>query len=159
MYEIYGIYHATYHKIIYVGQTSRTSQARFAEHLRYAYASNSDIRLYSYMRQFSLFEFGYYILETVQTRQEADEAEKKWIAFYNTYLDGYNSTLGGAGSATINDMNKSAIYNDYMNYTDINTLGKRYSISNSQIINVIKQQTGWRKVPNRLKPPPWQIVI
>lgn len=48
------------------------------------------------MRKYSTSKSDFSIIEeNIETRKEADEREKFWIQEYNSYYNGYNSTLGG----------------------------------------------------------------
>lgn len=49
------------------------------------------------MRKYGIENFHIEQIEEVANDQ-LNEREKYWISYYNTYFDGYNSTLGGDGS-------------------------------------------------------------
>jgi hypothetical protein len=49
------------------------------------------------MRKYGIENFHIEQIEEVANDQ-LNEREKYWISYYNTYFDGYNSTLGGEGS-------------------------------------------------------------
>ena len=80
---------------IYVGQTIKTVEKRFQQHKN---NSNKDyfsqIVLYQAFRKYGIDNF---ICETIEEveNEKLDEREKYWIEYYNSYLEGYNSTLGG----------------------------------------------------------------
>lgn len=89
----------------YIGITKRRLKDRIIGHKSCAYNPNS----HSYntpfkqaIRKYSLENFSFTVLETVNTVEEANEREKFYIKKFNTYCYqkeslGYNATLGGEG--------------------------------------------------------------
>lgn len=84
---------------LYIGQTSTSISARWSNHKQKSKEKNT--HLYLAMRKYGIDKFHIEELEEVPNEQ-LDEREKYWIAFYNTYYNGYNSTLGGEGAVKSN---------------------------------------------------------
>ena len=92
MAEIYKITN-TLNGEVYIGQTQHTTEIRFKSHLQ-AYYGNKESVLYRAFDKYGLENF------TVETLEECeidhlDEREAYWIKQYNSFNQGYNSTLGG----------------------------------------------------------------
>ena len=79
---------------IYIGKTERTVEQRYAEHCKNAIHKYFDYPLYRAMNKYGLENFS---VETIEETNSPNEREVYWINFYNSYYDGYNSTLGGEG--------------------------------------------------------------
>lgn len=80
---------------IYIGQTIKTVEKRFNQHKNnYIKPYFSQIVLYKAMKKYGIDNFSCEEIEEVENKQ-LDEREKYWIKHYNSYYDGYNSTIGG----------------------------------------------------------------
>lgn len=95
-----GIYKIT-NKIsghAYVGQ-SNNIERRFWQHVKYAESLNEEYNnaLYAAMRTYGTDKFIFEVLEEVTNEEELNAREIYWIAYYDTYKNGYNETLGGDG--------------------------------------------------------------
>lgn len=92
---IYKITNITNNKC-YIGKTERTIQERWNEHLRHI-QSLSHLPLYRALAKYGINNF---IIEPIEECDNLvlDEAEIKWIKYYNSYGEnGYNCTGGGEG--------------------------------------------------------------
>lgn len=83
----------------YVGQTAKTVEYRFQEHVREAKrALRGEKRAFPYFHRMLLYygidKFQVEVLEKV-TEELADSREMFWIDYYDSYYKGYNSTKGG----------------------------------------------------------------
>ena len=80
---------------VYIGQTVKTVQKRFTQHKN---NSNKDyfsqIVLYKAFNKYGFENFCCEEIEEVPNHL-LDEREKYWIEYYDSYFNGYNSTLGG----------------------------------------------------------------
>lgn len=85
----------------YIGQACNL-QRRYKNHL-YAFKSNKiDNLLYRAFHKYSIENFEYKVLQTIEEQLDAselknklDKLEKHYIKKYNSYNNGYNQTLGG----------------------------------------------------------------
>lgn len=80
---------------LYIGQTICPLQQRWSKHKQDSKQRES--HLYLAMRKYGIDKFHIEQIEEVPDNK-LNEREVYWIAYYNSYYDGYNSTLGGDGS-------------------------------------------------------------
>ena len=95
---IYRIYNIDTNES-YIGQTAKTIDYRFKEHIREAKRSfRGEKRDFSFFHRALLYygieQFKIEILEEV-SKELADTREMYWIEYYDSYYSGYNSTKGG----------------------------------------------------------------
>jgi group I intron endonuclease len=79
----------------YIGLSTNIEE-RFKKHRQ----SQGDKVLYSAFEKYGIENFDFSILELCSI-DELGEREKYWIAYYDTYYNGYNATLGGEGNCKI----------------------------------------------------------
>lgn len=80
----------------YIGQ-SINLEKRKKEHEHNCFNPNYcnyDSKFYRALRKYGLENFDYEVLENC-TKEQLNEREVYWIFYFNSYQDGYNSTLGG----------------------------------------------------------------
>lgn len=79
---------------VYIGQTNDFT-ARRNQHLSDA-KMNVDYKIYRAMRKYNTTKDDFEIIESnIDSQDLANEREIHWIAFYDSYHNGYNSTPGG----------------------------------------------------------------
>ena len=78
---------------VYVGQTTRTIELRWKEHLRHCELNNGQI-LGRAILKYGAKNFSISQLEECDD-SKLDERERFWIEYYDSYTNGYNATLGG----------------------------------------------------------------
>lgn len=86
---------------IYIGQTSRTIEQRYKEHLNEAFKYNNSKPLYQAMRKHGAQNFKIECLETV-TIDKLNEREIYYIKLFNSIAilgHGYNLNYGGEGNS------------------------------------------------------------
>ena len=87
---------------VYIGQTIKSVQKRFTQHKNNSNKSYfSQIALYKAFNKYGIDNFSYEEVEEI-SNDKLDEREKYWIEYYNSYFDGYNSTLGGRSNQLYN---------------------------------------------------------
>ena len=80
---------------IYIGQTVKTVAKRFQQHKNNSNKPYfSQIVLYKAFNKYGIENFKCETIEEVENKK-LDEREKYWIEYYDSYFNGYNSTLGG----------------------------------------------------------------
>lgn len=85
----------TLNKKVYIGQTSHFYEIRFAEHKRNCkYEYFKHLKLYRAFNKYGIENFNFDVIEEVDNNK-LDEREIYWIEYYDSYYEGYNSTLGG----------------------------------------------------------------
>lgn len=82
---------------IYIGQTIRTLKERWEQHITDSH-NKKDItnHFHNAIRKYGAQSFNPIILEECDN-DLLNEREKYWINYYDSYNNGYNSTLGGNG--------------------------------------------------------------
>ena len=85
---------------VYVGQTTQTINIRFTNH-KMASRTGEDTKFYRAMRKYGEENFYPELLEQVEI-EDLNDRERYWIKYYNSYYNGYNSTLGGDQPYRIN---------------------------------------------------------
>lgn len=83
---------------LYIGQTIYTLKDRFRRH--FYDAQKSDAKIYRAMKKHGFENFFISLIEEVDD-ELLDEREIYWIAHFDSYKHGYNSTIGGLGNACI----------------------------------------------------------
>ena len=79
----------------YIGQTVKNPEKRFQQHRNnYTKSYFSQIVLYKAFNKYGIENFIFEVIEEVENNK-LDEKEKYWIEYYDSYFNGYNSTLGG----------------------------------------------------------------
>ena len=77
----------------YIGQSIQLSN-RYEKHLIEAKSDRRQSKWYKALREFGIENFDYNIIEECQPA-ELNMREIYWIAYYDSYKNGYNSTPGG----------------------------------------------------------------
>lgn len=82
----------------YIGQTVRTVQERWHQHISQAYRYSDNCYLHNAIRKYGKDNFIITTIEEIENINILDDREIYWIQYYNTYApNGYNLTLGGNG--------------------------------------------------------------
>lgn len=100
--EVYGIiYKATHIKSgkVYIGQTTKTLEHRRKQHIKNMYRRHGKFQCA--LRKYGEDAFTWDIIDTATEKDELDEKEKYWIAFYDSINTGYNMTEGGDGTSGV----------------------------------------------------------
>lgn len=118
---------------IYIGKTDFPIEKRFQEHCRDAFRDKYQHRpLYSAMRKYGK-EF--FHIELVEETEFPEEREIYWIAFYNTYINGYNATFGGDGKHLYDHQ---AILAKLQTYPYACDVAKEFGCSKDIVYNIAK---------------------
>ena len=99
----YGVVYLVIHEItdkVYVGQTKTTLTKRKWTHL---HRPGLNDYFHRSLRKYGEDSFTWHVLAEVQSKQEADNLERLWIAVLNSRdkASGYNLTAGGDGSVGV----------------------------------------------------------
>ena len=78
--------------LVYIGQ-SINIEKRWQKHRQ----AKTEMAIHKAIRKYGIENFTFSILEECSSN-ELNEKEKCWISYYNSYKNGYNSTMGGEGS-------------------------------------------------------------
>lgn len=89
--------------------------------------------IFKYSKQNFTFE----IIEKVP-QKDLNDREKYWIAFYNSYKNGYNETPGGqGGNKPFKDLDTGAIIDAYISGKSLRTIGKLFNVDKYTIKQVL----------------------
>lgn len=91
----------------YIGQTIKTLKERMYDH-KYD-AKYRDFTFYQAIRKYGWKNFEWSVLEEVSSIEELNKQEGYWIGYYDTYCNGYNSTLGGEYNPMHNEENRKKV--------------------------------------------------
>lgn len=113
----------------YIGQTSRSVDVRWAEHVREAFkASHAYFSIIHYaIKEYGVDAFSVEVLEKCDD-ELLDEREQYWIKYYHTYGEGYNITRGGQGKIRSDNEEILKLWNEGLALVEI-----------SQKLNLSKQ--------------------
>ena len=79
----------------YVGQTKQSLNVRINGHVYDAKKGEHDYKFYRAIRKYGIENINFIVIDVVDGRDEANEAEIKYVAEFDTYHNGYNCTEGG----------------------------------------------------------------
>lgn len=86
---------------VYIGQTSRTIEERWKEHLlSYQDEAKKHYKLYAAMNKYGIDSFSIGKIEQCDL-EKLNEREQYWINRFDSYINGYNMTIGGDGIQTV----------------------------------------------------------
>ena len=134
---IYKIENQINHKV-YIGQTIKSLNKRFSQHKNnYTKPYFSQIHLYRAFKKYGIENFSFEKIEQVND-EDLDEREKYWIAYYNSYENGYNSTLGGR-DIELYKWDYEQIKKLYDEYRSARKVAKIIGCDHSTIDNIINK--------------------
>lgn len=129
---------------VYIGKTLRTIKQRWKEHISDAYYEHDRAfrtHFHSAIRKYGEEHFNIQILEEVD-KEFLSEREQFWINKYNSYEEGYNSTIGGEG----------AIKYDYQQFLDLweqgyttDDIANEFNCAVSTVYNALCSFPEWSK--------------
>ena len=127
---------------VYIGKTIRTLPVRWREHLSdYKEIQEIDNRpLYSSMLKYGVNHFIIYEVEECPD-ELLNEREKFWIAFYDSYENGYNATKGGDGGVGRPHRPKeleTKIISRYLEVKSCYKVGEEFGYSRWTIAEILK---------------------
>ena len=100
---------------IYIGKTHISVEQRFKEHRAESNQSRSfDRPLYRAFRKYGVNNFIIDVIEQVDD-MDADIRERYWIEEMNSYVSGYNATLGGDGKLLCDYDKIAMVYKELQN--------------------------------------------
>lgn len=121
---------------IYIGKTNLSSiEERFKEHCYEHDKFHSEKRpLYSAMKKYGIENFQIHLLEECSP-EKASEREQFWIEYYQSYISGYNATIGGDGRQ-LYDYN--LLIEDYLSGLSMAQIAKKYACTPETVSNALR---------------------
>lgn len=88
---------------VYIGQTTRTVETRFQEHLHNCtQKAKATIHLYGAMKLYGKEKFKVETIDSAESQEELNKKEIYWINFYDSIATGYNMIPGGSEENPMN---------------------------------------------------------
>lgn len=123
---------------VYIGQTTKTPQERFKIHVKDSKREDKtsrDYHIYRAMKKYGIENF--YVEEIEECEiEELDEKEIYYIALYDAYYNGYNSTLGGGGRRIV-ELDEDMVIAKYNTYKSISKIARELGHSTSTIRTIL----------------------
>ena len=123
---------------IYIGQTIKTVQKRFTQH-----KNNSNKEYFSQIvlyKAFNKYGIENFICEEIEEvpNDKLDERERYWINYYDSYFNGYNSTLGGRATQLYN-WDVDDIIEKYLSLKSARAVAKVIGCDHSTIDRILNE--------------------
>ena len=126
---------------IYIGKTESTVDDRWKSHCRAAFLkSHGDYNFpfHRAIRKYGMENFIIEIIDNEENPEQLKEKERYWINFYNSYYDGYNSTLGGDGNCRYD-------YDEIVNYylqngNSVSSTCQKFKIYDQVVYSALKSK-------------------
>lgn len=120
----------------YIGQTIKSIEKRFSQHKNnYTKPYFEHLALYKAFRKYGIENFTFEPIEEIDN-EKLDEREIYWIKEYNSYYNGYNSTLGGR-LIQLYDWDIDQIINLYMELKSARKVAEKLGCDHSTIDNLL----------------------
>ena len=138
---------------VYIGQTIKTVQKRCTEH-----KNNSNKEYFSQIvlyKAFNKYGIENFICEEIEEvpNDKLDEREKYWIEYYDSYFNGYNSTLGGRTTQLYN-WDTDDIIEKYMILKSARAVAKEIGCDHSTIDRILNENGVKRFTPSQQQSKP-----
>lgn len=138
---------------VYIGQTIKTVQKRFTQH-----KNNSNKEYFSQIvlyKAFNKYGIENFICEEIEEvpNEKLDEREKYWIEYYDSYFNGYNSTLGGRTTQLYN-WDTDDIIEKYMILKSARAVAKEIGCDHSTIDRILNENGVKRFTPSQQQSKP-----
>ena len=138
---------------VYIGQTIKTVQKRFTQH-----KNNSNKEYFSQIvlyKAFNKYGIENFICEEIEEvpNDKLDEREKYWIEYYDSYFNGYNSTLGGRTTQLYN-WDTDDIIEKYMILKSARAVAKENGCDHSTIDRILNENGVKRFTPSQQQSKP-----
>lgn len=134
---------------VYIGQSCQTLEKRKHQHLSRAMTNyDPNNHFHNAIRKYGFQDFVFQVIEdNIISDEVLNEREKYWIEYYNSYYDGYNSTLGGDAGLRRDDLVIMALFHEGYTTKEICEMTgyNRSTIYNSYKANGLQEENNKRK--------------
>ena len=122
----------------YIGQTIQEVKERFYQHC----ATSCSQAVLNMAIHRAIFKYGKsnFTLEVIEEVEPSilNDREKYWINYYDSYNNGYNSTIGGQdGCKPFKDLNVESIINNYNQGKSLRFIGKLFNVDKQTIKDLL----------------------
>lgn len=123
---------------VYIGQTSKTIEERWRRHIYDSIRENRK----NYSLQNAILKYGEdnFLVEEIEKCETSklNNREIYWIAYYDSYHNGYNETLGGEGNRVI-ELNEDEVVEKYYELLYVKKVAKFFNCSEYSISEILKK--------------------
>ena len=132
--KVYQIVNKINNKV-YIGITTRSLKERFNQHKYSRYSM--DTKFSRALKKYGIENFEIQLIEDeITSLKELYEKEKYYISKYNSYNNGYNSTLGGDGCKTV-AVSAEEIVNEYSILKSSTKVAESLGIGENTVLRVL----------------------
>ena len=121
---------------VYVGQTIQMLHTRFLNHL--TASQLEDTKFYRAIKKYGSENFYIELIEKV-SYEALDEKEIYWISYFDSYKNGYNSTLGGQG---VREIDYHGIFSLWESGLSVCEIAEKTSHGRDSISRILKEGFG-----------------
>jgi len=127
--------------LVYIGKTCRTIYERFRDHVKEAHLTDRHhCKFHKALVSIGVSHFKVQLIGRFDASIINDK-EIEYIKKYNSYYNGYNSTLGGDGGRLL-ELDEDIVINDYLNGSSIHDIMRKCGTHSSRTISSILQSNG-----------------
>lgn len=136
----------TVNKKVYIGKTYSTLEVRWRRHMQDVFRLNEyleykyNYKLYNAIRKHGISNFKIELINQFE-EGELEQKEIEYIERYNSYNNGYNSTLGGDGSRLITKDTSDNIIKMYYDGIPISKIALYNSVHVETVRRILKNNT------------------
>jgi hypothetical protein len=142
---------------VYIGQTVKTVEKRFQQHKNNSNKEYfSQIVLYKAFNKYGINNFKCEEIEEIDN-EYLNEREKYWIEYYDSYFNGYNSTLGGRAIQLYN-WDIDDIIEKYMRLKSARKVALEIGCDHSTIDRILNENGVKRFTPGQQQSKPLIII-
>lgn len=123
---------------VYIGQTRFTVEHRFKQHVKNYNIEHRNAPLYKAFAKYGVENFYAEPVEEVDC-DDLDEREMYWIAYYDSFKNGYNGNKGGSGKIySWTDSQYEEIRSLYLSGFTSQKIAEKYNVSAYTIIGILR---------------------
>lgn len=123
---------------VYIGKTTTSLEKRWKRHIYDSYRTDrTTSKFHNAIKKYGENHFKIELIGRYDN-DILNEKEKFYIKLYDSYKNGYNSTLGGDGNLIL-DISHNDVMEKYNNGQSILSISKDFSVSISTISNIINE--------------------
>lgn len=123
---------------LYIGQTIQDVKERFYQHCAVKCSKEiSNMAIHKAIKKYGKSNFTLEVIEEIDST-ELNDRERYWIKFYDSFNNGYNSTVGGQdGSKPFKDLDTASIIREYNSGKSLRALGILFSVDKATIKDLL----------------------
>lgn len=123
---------------VYIGQTIQTIKERFYQHCATKCSDSVlNMAIHRAIKKYGKSNFTIEVIEEVD-KDSLNDREKFWIEYYNSYNNGYNSTIGGQDSSThCKELDTESIIKEYNSGKSLRSIGNTFKVDKQTIKDLL----------------------